>query len=412
MTQSQYPTTSPPKTNRVQDAEPKEGRHSLVQRLLQDRAYHVEFNGFLTNHVKHAVIALDRLGARSGRIEDYFESYAAETPYGFGLEPARGARTRLTADDWLAYRGQRDDFEALRAFFAAEERRLGLEETLARHLPALSPGFAGGLLHGTIHLGWALDANNVEMVAEGLAYLAFVWVSSHPERPGNPVDDPDVVTTLLRLGDYRDGIAAWLHQTRELPELRPERGFQPQLVGTGAQRVVAQVLERGHPLVDLAPAWLEELPLFELWRQLHEAAALLYLAEPADFVLLHIITALHGLEQIADAAPQSQRRMVVRRGWRALVGILLARGKLVCAETLRNLSRDYARAHVGESAWTPVVARALAEAEEHNPKLVYVQKSLWGRDGKRRLYLDAAARFVATPKVGRFRSQGAAGFKV
>jgi|GEM_PF-669786 len=416
MSQRRYPNIFPSETNRLMgyqaERSPLESRPAQVHRLLRDRAHHVEFNGFLTNHVKHAVIALDRLGAHAERIEDYFDGYAAKTPYGFGLEAAHRARTTLTSATWLAYRGLRTDYEALRAFFVAEERRLGLEETLARHLTALSPGFAGGLLHGVIHLGWALDAGSVEMAIEGLAYLAFVWVSSHPDRPGTRVNDPDVLTTLQRFDDYRESIATWVRETKELPSLRAEAGFHPQLVGTGAQRVVAQVLERGHPLLALAPSWLEELPLPELWRQLHEAATLLYLAEPADFVLLHVITALHALEKIADAAPPSDRRMVAQRGWRALVGILLSRGKLVAAQTLRSLRGKYARAKVEAREWRPVVSRALVEAEEHNPKLVYVQKLHWERDNNRRLYLDAAARFVATPKVAKFRSRGTAGFEV
>ena len=36
---------------------------NVVETLLNDQSYHIEFNGFLTNHVKHAVIALNRLGA-------------------------------------------------------------------------------------------------------------------------------------------------------------------------------------------------------------------------------------------------------------------------------------------------------------------------------------------------------------
>jgi len=31
---------------------------NLMETLLNDHSYHIEFNGFLTNHVKHAVIAL------------------------------------------------------------------------------------------------------------------------------------------------------------------------------------------------------------------------------------------------------------------------------------------------------------------------------------------------------------------
>ncbi|GAB2685119.1 hypothetical protein [Nocardia thraciensis] len=34
-----------------------------VSDLLDDRTHHIEFNGHLTNHVKHAVVALAAIGA-------------------------------------------------------------------------------------------------------------------------------------------------------------------------------------------------------------------------------------------------------------------------------------------------------------------------------------------------------------
>ncbi len=43
---------------------------NLMETLLNDQSYHIEFNGFLTNHVKHAVIALKRLEASPQRIQD------------------------------------------------------------------------------------------------------------------------------------------------------------------------------------------------------------------------------------------------------------------------------------------------------------------------------------------------------
>jgi hypothetical protein len=43
---------------------------SVVEQLLNDRTYHIEFNGHLSNHVKHAVIALAGLGASPQRIKD------------------------------------------------------------------------------------------------------------------------------------------------------------------------------------------------------------------------------------------------------------------------------------------------------------------------------------------------------
>jgi hypothetical protein len=55
-----------------------------VDQLLSDQTYHIEFNGHLTNHAKHAVVALSGLGASPEKIKAYYDSYAKLTPYGYG----------------------------------------------------------------------------------------------------------------------------------------------------------------------------------------------------------------------------------------------------------------------------------------------------------------------------------------
>eukprot|EP00039_Didymoeca_costata_P029589 m.25340 g.25340 ORF g.25340 m.25340 type:complete len:108 (+) comp7698_c0_seq1:154-477(+) len=70
---------------------------SCVQRLLADRQYEMEFHGFLTNHAKHAVIALAGLGASPARIEEYWNSYTSETPYGIRLDPSSTPKVQLSS---------------------------------------------------------------------------------------------------------------------------------------------------------------------------------------------------------------------------------------------------------------------------------------------------------------------------
>lgn len=127
----------------------------VVDRLLSDRTHHIEFNGHLTNHVKHAVVALAGLGVEPERISAYHDNYVKLTPYGFPVEPARRARLTITDDNWLQFLGQRTDFAAYCDFFDRRERELGMPEVLRRYLPHLLPGWVGALQHATIHLGWA-----------------------------------------------------------------------------------------------------------------------------------------------------------------------------------------------------------------------------------------------------------------
>ena len=51
--------------------------------------------------------------------------------------------------------------------------------------------------------------------------------------------------------------------------------------------------------------------------------------------------------------------------------------------------------------WDEIIARAIVEEEEHNPKLVYVQRLIWRRFGQRSLFRIAAGHFTTTPEVGK-----------
>lgn len=58
-----------------------------LQTLLNDSSkYHIEFNGHLTNHAKHAVVALYRLEVPINEIEDYYNNYCGLTPYNCHVE--------------------------------------------------------------------------------------------------------------------------------------------------------------------------------------------------------------------------------------------------------------------------------------------------------------------------------------
>ena len=78
-----------------------------VADLLDDRGYHIEFNGHLTNHVKHAVVALAAIGAPEPVIRGYYNDYVALTPYGYPLEPPRQSSQRVDAANWRDFLGQR-----------------------------------------------------------------------------------------------------------------------------------------------------------------------------------------------------------------------------------------------------------------------------------------------------------------
>ena len=387
-------------------------RKALVEALLDDRSYHIEFkhvdfNGYLSNHDKHAVIALDRLGASARRIEDYYRRYAAQT-YGYGLEPPKPSEHGIDAGNWRQYLGRRTSYSAYCGFFDSEERRLGMDALLKRYLPELIPGWPGALAHGAIHLGWALDAGHRWMTIEGLAYQSFAYVSCHPERNADaPGDDVSPLRTLLNIAQVwesqGDALQVWLDAA--LADAAAQ--VHPDLSRNGSQYKIAKVLAHGHPLIHAVPAWVRRQPLPAVWASLHYAVALLYLGKPGDFTVLHLITSLHAMERIAAPLAESQQREAIACYWTGLLAILFSRGAFPVRATLEALEAQYRDATDDEASaaadWDRIVAKAIPEDEEHNPKLVYVERLAWRRFGKRTVFRAAADCFTTTPVLPSYR---------
>ena len=381
-----------------------------IDRMLGDESFHIEFHGYLSNHAKHAVIALHGLGATDDDISAYLEDYA-KTTYGFGLEPYKPSETVLTEANWRELLGKHEEFDALCRFFQERVRDVGLQETLELYVPELLPGIVGALLHGTIHLGWALDAAHEGMIVEGLAYLAFSYVSCHPSLdsagPASRATDQTPLATLQRIATEwsRDRLAleGWVDESMEMPELSVAAGFQPVLEHTGAQLSIARVLARGHALIESTPVWAQAPPTEETWKQLYYAISLIYMSKPGDFALLHLLTSLHAVENIARHLPPDGQREAIECYWKAVLGVLFALKAVPAAADLTALhsryedSVDPASDATVQSNWASIVERALQEREEHNPKLVYVMRKLWHRFERASVHRECARHFTTTP---------------
>ncbi|MFD8391008.1 HAD-IA family hydrolase [Streptomyces sp. NPDC059680] len=386
---------------------------AVVDGLLDDRTYHIEFNGHLTNHVKHAVVALAGLGVAPERIKDYHDNYIRMTPYGCAVEPARPPRRTIDDDNWLELVGKRQDWAAYCEFFDRRERELGMPELLRRYLPHLLPGWAGALQHATIHLGWALAAGHRWMTIEGISYLAYSYVSCHPERsmPSDASNASDAhgpegpKNSLLRIAGYWEAnqpqLGAWVENL--VGEASAD--IHPELARSGLQYRIARMLGEGHPLIHDTPGWIESQDPAASWDQLAYLVTLLYLAEPGDFLLLHLITALHAMRAVSDALPAGQRTDVVKAYWTGILGVLFSRGhfprpaKLTALDDLFDTATDDLSDPRWAREWDWHIARAVEEEEEHNPKLVHVMRELWHHTGGRSIYRVAAGQFTATPEL-------------
>ena len=90
-----------------------------------------------------------------------------------------------------------------------------------------------------------------------------------------------------------------------------------------------------------------------------------------------------------------------------MLAVIFSGGEVPTRATLEALHSKYKDAidHDGKSTegqdWERIVARAVIEEEEHNPKLVYVQRLLWNKYGYRSLFRIAASHFTTTPEVAK-----------
>ena len=391
---------------------------NVVETLLNDQSYHIEFNVFITNHVKQGVVALKGLGASPQRINEYYDHYVKHTTYGLGLEPPKTSEHIITQDNWQVYFGKHCNFTSYCEFFDQKEKELGMERLLEEYVPSLLPGCVGSLMHGTIHLGWALDSGNRWMIIEGLAYMAFSYVSCQPEKTSpstlGSAADKSVLNSLLHIAEAweADGEALnnWREATLTNEKYSTSSGFHPELAITGFQNDIAKVLTEGHPLIHATPAWIENLDMATIWKELYEGVTLLFLAKPGDFLVLHLITSLHGMEQIANRIPVHQQKRAIKCYWTAMLGVIFSDDEVPTRATLEALHSKYKDAvdHDGslteEQEWEDIIARAIIEEEEHNPKLVYVQRLLWRRFGHRSLFRIAAGNFTTTPEVPKFEN--------
>ncbi|MFZ4832247.1 questin oxidase family protein [Rouxiella sp. Mn2063] len=394
-------------------------RKDRIDALLADASHHIEFNGHLSNHNKHAVVALAGLNASADRIEEYYYQYVKETTYGFGLEPKRPSRYTVDDNNCLSLLGQRTSFSSWCLYFDELIAQRGLDAVLEKWVPILLPGWAGAFTHATIHLGWGLDYGHPRMITEGLAYMAFSWVSCHPERQNlqllaahtSAIDSLTHISTLLEQDS--PGFQAWAQRVQN-GEIDPEKAnCHPELKRSGLQYRIAMSLAEGHLAMDAIPGWLLNDELDAVWLQLYYAVAIIYLARPGDFVNLHLITSLHAMEEIAKRLPQAQQRSVAQSFWQGMIGIVLSSGDFPSTQTLTQLHQQWHQpidAPQDDSIsqqWQVIITAALADAEEHNPKLVYVAQKLWYRTHYLSLYRQVASHFTTTPELPESFSQEA-----
>ena len=383
---------------------------ALSQRLLANRSHDIEFNGYLSNHVKHAIVALDRLDAPPTRVQEYWDEYTKLTPYKLPLHAVDwdAVQPVTTLGHWTALRGTKNNWPGQVLFMDSELDRLGYKDLVQTYAPSLLAGIAGALTHGIIHLGWGIDAGSPEMTAEGLAYLNFCHLGvDENEFQAHVWNDASPFESLLRIAQQFETQTLqveWVDRTKAAFD----ETFHPELVPAGFQWQLSKVLAKPHAVVKELPSWLSNKDDDDLWESLYRTTVLLYLATRdseghGNFLVLHAITSLWALEHVTEVIDDEA---ITRRGlaqyWAVLVSLLATAG-FPASSALLEAREKYdgsTRVDAPDFDWSDIVQRAIAEEEEHNIKLAYVARELWKRYGHWTGFREAAQSFTLTPNIG------------
>ena len=232
----------------------------LADRLRDHRDLHgPHYQGFLSDHLPMALLAMKALGAARRSLDVYAANYEDRLD-----PPVR--HTREPPDSLAEALGQPAAYGALLTYFDREIARHGVAKTLATCLPDLVSGWVRFAFHPIIRLAYGVRFGVEPEVAAGLAYLA----CAGPD---------DALQALARGARRQDEIT--------LPDAVPidaeapfEHRYNAALASGALSSCVVVLPDNQRALAELALA---------LFNDTH------------DFFALHVVTGTHALGVCADA---------------------------------------------------------------------------------------------------------------
>ena len=281
---------------------------------------------------------------------------------------------------WLSYvNDSRRNYAEILSFVRTQMREIGRNQTIRMFVPLLLPGVAGAALHPLIHIGWALEANHDDMLAEGIAYLASINVRLGVDGGSDGKDlwsteGPGIIAASRKYLTYASGAGhgALAHRSSRNPQYkRHERGsFQHRMMTFSDPNLpLGRALDEAGP-IGLPALDAALLPAVDDAITLATAA---YLASDCEFYVLHGLTGLHAtIVLLGHLDPVDQRRAVAF-WWRAALATYVVEDLPGLETCLAILGNGFGT--VDENFdWHDVHARARRSLDEHVAKAVF---SLW-----------------------------------
>lgn len=323
-------------------------------------AYGAVYARGLSNHLPMNLFSLYRLGASDEAIQSFHDDYVGRLQPRQSAGRAGATVTAATIKDWL---GRREGNEELFQFFRAELSSRGRAGFLAHYLPEFMPGVAAAAFHPLIRLGFALEMDDDDEIAESFA----AWSLPYTQLP-----EPQAV----RSAPFADAVAAAAAISIPKKEIAA-----PGIVSRAAKAAT-------HPTFQAQIAVPGELSL----RGIAQTVLRIYLAKPT-FAHLHLVTSCHALRVVAEHYPRpaEEPRPIpsewLRPYWFAMWAVYVSEGGTGIADITAPLPESVPN-------WPDLAARACAAADDHTNKFVYScqQEAI--------AYGDDAYRLAAQLKLG------------
>ncbi|CAD5122881.1 unnamed protein product [Dimorphilus gyrociliatus] len=340
----------------------------LVELLdkYSSKNYHIEYNGFLSNHMIHGIIALYKLAADEKRIQEFIKFYTHK------LRDPEAINDEYTIED---LKGARISYPKVVNYYRGVYRDCNndMKAVLEKVWPQLCDGIGGSAIHGLIHLGYALSVEHDPSAIDGLAYTHHSHIPLVCDRFNK---NPAI---------FGQGNENPLSIAQEMGEKLTDKMFSKvedelmQKFPNNLQRLIA-ILHTFYPEEVLEFVGRIQVPkdiktcLDLAYYALH-LSLIVYVksARKNDFFLLHGITSGWALTKVVKILGDCD---LSRRSITAYMATLLT--VYVGQLSPKLTSTDEVKDDVNEEWWEKITEELLArELDEHVYKLTQVCKELW-----------------------------------
>ncbi|KAI8818130.1 uncharacterized protein EV422DRAFT_190501 [Fimicolochytrium jonesii] len=351
--------------------------HSLL--TLNHTSHHIEYRGYLSNHLVHHLSALYFLGATSERLREVYDWHTE-------LEGCTREEEEVGEGNWRRFLGLRRNYAGLLAHFTRELDRHPLDHVLATYLPVLIPGMHGSALHPLIHLGYACELDSQLIFAEALAYCTFSYL---------PVEKRDHNTLNGTSGDL--GIEEVLERVRTDERLGEEKLFGKKGRNGQFQEKVADVVGKaGGVLGEYAGMWRQDPDPSRALNDLQKTATALlstfkevsttssHSATPKlDFFLLHLLTSTHAVLQILThpalkslhTSHPNLATSLIHNQYLSILVVYITQGRPVMTpDRVADRYRGVIPPGDAQGVWKGLRVSAVGTGDEHATKAVW---TLW-----------------------------------